>query len=152
MDTYFGIGSNLGDRKSNLDEAVSLLEENLGVRASAVSSYIETEPWGFESSDTFLNAAVRFDLHSPDPFSLLRICKEIERKMGRSDSPEYDDSGKRKYHSRIIDIDILFIGDIHIETDELTVPHPLAAVRDFVRIPLMEVVTDEFLSNFDIFS
>lgn len=152
VEVYLGIGSNIGDRKSNLDKAVALLSEKFGVKPSAISSYMETEPWGFESFSKFLNAAVRFEMASPDPLSILHSCKETEKEMGRKDSPEYDASGQRIYHSRIIDIDVLFIGDMTVNTDELTVPHPLAAVRDFVKKPLREVVTPEFLSKFDIFS
>lgn len=152
MEVYLGIGSNQGDRVLNLDRATALLENEFGVKCAAVSSYIETDPWGFDSPEKFLNAAVRFDLDSPDPFDILHICKKVERTMGRCDSPEFDRDGRRIYHSRIIDIDVLFVGSMTVESPELTVPHPLAAERDFVKIPLRDVVTDDFLSTFDIFS
>lgn len=146
MEVYFSLGSNTGDRRKNLDTALQLLEEAFG-QVRAVSRFIETEPWGFTASTTFLNAAARFDVIDPDPYEILRVCKDIERRMGRTDAVEFDSDGKRVYHSRIIDIDILFIGTMRIDSPELTVPHPLAAVRDFVKIPLREVVTEEFLSG-----
>ena len=70
---------------------------------------------------------------------ILRLCKDIERSLGRNDTPEYDAGGNRVYHNRAIDIDILFYGNEHIDIDGLTVPHPLIGERDFVKIPLAEI-------------
>ena len=118
----------------------------LGTPYTAVSSLLETEPWGFESEDKFLNAAVRYQLrlrkgYNPEAEGLmiLEICKDIERKLGRTGKPQYDERGERIYTDRPIDIDILLFGDNKIDCEELTVPHKLMYERDFVMIPLKEI-------------
>lgn len=135
---FFSLGSNQGDRKANLEMALNLMDEALGSHYQRVSSFIETQSWGFEA-DPFLNCAVKY-LLDDEPESVLDKCKGIERRMGRNDIPEYDASGKRVYHSRIIDIDILYYGDRIVDTEKLTVPHPLIEQRDFVKIPLNEII------------
>ncbi len=142
---YLGLGTNLGDRKSNLEKALLFLDEAFGRPRTAVSDFIETEPWGFDSDDKFLNAAVRYDLEMPAGqtpadfgHDILRICKEIERRMGRTEAPEYAD-GQRIYKSRIIDIDILLIGNMAIDEPDLKVPHPLMLQREFVLKPLGQI-------------
>lgn len=135
---YLSLGSNQGDRKYNLDRATELLTEGLGIAPAAVSDYIVTESWGFEAPD-FLNSVVAFLLDDPDAYSILALCKEIERTMGREEMVEYGEDGRRIYHSRPIDIDIIEIGHRKIESETLTVPHPLAGERDFVQIPLAQV-------------
>jgi len=135
---YLSLGSNLGDRKANLDKAVELLSAELGSSPLAVSDYIETESWGFDAPQ-FMNAALAFELDDPDGFELLRICKKIESCMGREENVVYDEEGKRIYHSRIIDIDILLIGDRKIDSRTLTVPHPLMEQREFVMVPLRQI-------------
>jgi len=118
----------------------------LGTPYTAVSSLLETEPWGFESEDKFLNAAVRYQLrlrkgYNPEAEGLmiLEICKDIERKLGRTGKPQYDERGERIYTDRPIDIDILLFGDNKIDCEELTVPHKHMYERDFVMIPLKEI-------------
>ena len=112
----------------------------------AISSILETEPWGFESENKFLNAVVLYELDLPEGYNaeaeglmVLEICKDIERKLGRTGEPQYDEKGERIYTSRPIDIDILLFGDDRIECPELTVPHKLMYERDFVMIPLKEI-------------
>ena len=119
----------------------------LGTPYTAVSSLLETEPWGFESEDKFLNAAVLYELrlrkgYNPEAEGLmiLEICKDIERRLGRTGKPQYDEKGERIYTSRPIDIDILLFGDNKIDCEELTVPHKLMYERDFVMIPLREIM------------
>ena len=119
----------------------------LGIPYSRVSSFIETEPWGFESEERFLNAAVMYELHlrkgyNPEAEALmvLEICKDIERRLGRRGEPQYDEKGERIYSSRPIDIDILLFGDNRIDCEELTVPHKLMYERDFVMVPLEEIL------------
>ena len=118
----------------------------LGTPYTAVSSLLETEPWGFESEDKFFNAAVRYQLrlrkgYNPEAEGLmiLEICKDIERKLGRTGKPQYDERGERIYTDRPIDIDILLFGDNKIDCEELTVPHKHMYERDFVMIPLKEI-------------
>ena len=112
----------------------------------AVSSFIETEPWGFESDEKFINAVVMYELELPEGYNpeaqglmILEICKNIERRMGRKGEPQYDERGERIYSSRPIDIDILLLGNDKIDCPELTVPHKHMYEREFVMIPLREI-------------
>lgn len=146
MELYLSLGSNQGDRVRNIEDAISLLNIELGTPYKAVSSLLETVPWGFESEDKFLNAAVLYELslrkeYNPEAEGLmiLEICKDIERRLGRTGSPQYDEKGERIYTSRPMDIDILIFGDNRIDCEELTVPHKLMYERDFVMIPLREI-------------
>ena len=146
VELYLSLGSNQGNRKENIEKALSLLNVELKTPYRAVSSLIETEPWGFESDDKFLNAAVLYELALPQGYNpeaeglmILEICKDIERRLGRTGGPEYDGKGERVYRSRPIDIDILLFGDNRIDCPELTVPHRLMYERDFVMIPLREI-------------
>ena len=146
VELYLSLGSNMGDRRQNLEHALSMLNIELGKPYKALSSFIETEPWGFESQESFLNAAVLYELELPKAYNpeaealmILEICKDIERKLGRTGTPQYDERGERIYASRPIDIDILLFGDHKIDCDELTIPHTLMYERDFVMIPLKEI-------------
>ena len=136
----------MGDRMQNLEHALSMLNIELGTPYKALSSIIETEPWGFSSENRFLNAAVHYELMLPESYNpeteglaILEICKDIERRLGRTGTPQYDEKGERIYTSRPIDIDILLFGDNKIDCDELTVPHKLMYERDFVMVPLREI-------------
>ena len=146
VELYLSLGSNQGDREWNIETALSLLNIELKTPYKAVSSLIETEPWGFESAAKFLNVAVLYELELPKGYNpeaeglmILEACKEIERKLGRIGGPEYDERGDRVYHDRPIDIDILLFGDNIIDCEELTVPHKLMYERDFVMKPLSEI-------------
>ena len=146
VDLYLSLGSNQGDRAGNIEKALSLLNIELKTPYKALSSLIETEPWGFESDEKFINAAVLYQLHLPKGYNpeaeglmILEICKDIERRLGRKGGPVYDEKGERVYSSRPIDIDILLFGDNKIDCPELTVPHKLMHERDFVMIPLNEI-------------
>lgn len=131
---YLSLGSNLGDREAMLHRAITLIGERLGT-VQRVSSFIETEPWGFESEHPFLNAAclVRTDL---PPEACLAVTQQIERELGRTVK-----SHDGVYHDRPIDIDLLLYGDVRITTPELTLPHPHMQERDFVMRPLREILT-----------
>lgn len=146
VELYLSLGSNQGDRRLNIEHAVSMLNMELKTPYKAISSLIETEPWGFESKDMFLNAVVLYELSLPVGYNaeaeglmILETCKGIERKLGRKDMPQYDEKGQRIYTSRPIDIDILLFGDNRIDCPELTVPHRHMYERDFVMIPLKEI-------------
>ena len=143
---YLGLGSNQGDRELNIEYAVSMLNIGLKTPYRAISSLVETEPWGFDSQQKFMNAVVLYELDLPDGYNaeaeglmILEICKDIERRMGRTGEPQYDEKGERIYSDRPIDIDILLLGDSKIDCPELTVPHKLMYERDFVMIPLNEL-------------
>ena len=159
VNIYFSLGSNLGNREANILEALGRMDEAFGKHYTALSRLIETEPMGFRGGK-FLNAAVLYRLPAPELVEgaeghalwILHRIKEIEREMGRTDPPEYDPAGKRVYHSRIIDIDILFFGKETIDTPELTIPHKGISERPFVMIPLLEIAKPSLKKAFpDIF-
>lgn len=135
MIAYLSLGTNLGDKRKNIAEAINYIGELVGdvVRQSAL---YETEPWGFRSDNRFVNAAVCVDTQL-SPRRLLEVTQRIEREMGRTLK---SDGGE--YHDRIIDIDILLYGDLHIDEPDLKIPHPLMHERDFVMTPLNEIMEE----------
>lgn len=135
MIAYLSLGTNLGDKRKNIAEAIKNIGELVGdvVRQSAL---YETEPWGFRSDNRFVNAAVCVDTQL-SPRRLLEVTQRIEREMGRTLK---SDGGE--YHDRIIDIDILLYGDLHIDEPDLKIPHPLMHERDFVMAPLNEIMEE----------
>ena len=135
MIAYLSLGTNLGDKRKNITEAIKNIGELVGgvVRQSAL---YETEPWGFRSDNRFVNAAVCVDTQL-SPRRLLEVTQRIEREMGRTLK---SDGGE--YHDRIIDIDILLYGDLHIDEPDLKIPHPLMHERDFVMMPLNEIMEE----------
>lgn len=137
QDVYFSLGSNQGDRQARIDEALRRLDKAVGRPYDALSSVIETPAWGFDGPP-FLNCVVRYRT-ARRPETLLKICKRIERAMGRRGAPEYGADGRRIYRDRPIDIDILLYGDLSVDTPELTIPHPLMREREFVMRPLAEI-------------
>lgn len=154
VSVYFGLGTNQGNRSENIKMALEALDKALGCHFSALSSIIEAPSWGFEGED-FLNAVVRYRVSRPkdEPteafgLRLLDAVKRIEREMGRRESIEHDADGRRIYHDRVIDIDILFIANDSVHHERLQVPHPLIAQRDFVLLPLKEVATPSLMAHF----
>ena len=130
---YLSLGSNLGDRYATMLKAIDMLGNEVGI-VDRQSSMLETEPWGFQSANKFLNMCVRIkSVLSPE--QILTITQDIERKLGRKAK-----SVDGEYHDRPIDIDILMYDDLHITTPTLTLPHPLMHERDFVMIPLREIL------------
>lgn len=129
---YLGLGTNQGNKEQNLTRAIELLSLALG-KYTSLSSFMQTEPWGFESDNSFLNCVVSFTT-ALRPLELLDITEGIERKLGRAIK-----SSNGIYHDRIIDIDILLYGDVIINNKRLTIPHPLIQERDFVLTPLCEI-------------
>lgn len=130
---YLSLGSNLGDRHATMQSAILLLDSQAGT-VDRVSSAIETEPWGFESANKFLNMCVRI-ITTLSPEQLLATTKDIELQLGRTTK-----SVNGQYHDRPIDIDILTYDDLHINTPSLTLPHTHMHERDFVMIPLREIL------------
>ena len=129
---YLGLGTNIGNRKENLTRAIGLLSLALG-HYTALSSFIETAPWGFDSDNAFLNCTVAFDTEL-SPFQLLDTTENIERELGRTSK-----SNGGVYHDRVIDIDILLYSSETVSTERLTIPHPLMHMRDFVLEPLAQI-------------
>lgn len=141
---YLGLGSNLGDREANIRKAISLIGEKVGL-VLRQSSLIETEPWGFESSNKFLNAVILVETPLT-PRQLLKVTQSIERQLGRrKKSPASrlpsPSSSPVSYSDRPIDIDILLYDDLTVNEPDLKIPHPLMQQRDFVMIPLQEILT-----------
>ena len=135
MKIVLGFGSNLGDRKNIILQAYELLEEKLGTKLQE-SSFIETEAWGFESENKFLNSVAIFETKKTPRESLV-ICNEIEALLGRKRNPNATTD-----ENRPIDIDILFYENEIIDEIDLKIPHPLIEKRDFVLIPLEELMPD----------
>ncbi|MBO4742787.1 MAG: 2-amino-4-hydroxy-6-hydroxymethyldihydropteridine diphosphokinase [Bacteroidales bacterium] len=133
---YLLLGTNLQDRESNIKTALEALDKAFCGRRLRITDIIETEACGF-SGPAFLNAVVVYS-SARKPQTILKICKRIERSMGRKDAPEYNAAGERVYHDRIIDIDILLYGDLKLSTPELTIPHPQVYEREFAGVLLKE--------------
>lgn len=130
---YLSLGSNLGDRHATMRWAIKLVNEEIGT-VERESSPIETEPWGFESENKFLNMCIRVQtVMSPE--GVLDATQDIERRLGRTTK-----SVNGQYHDRPIDIDMLMYDDLHMSTPRLTLPHPHMHERDFVMIPLREIL------------
>jgi 2-amino-4-hydroxy-6-hydroxymethyldihydropteridine diphosphokinase len=132
---YLGLGSNLGDRRQNLQSAVSLLAERAG-EVIAVSDVYETVPWGYQSFYSFLNMAVCIET-SLSPFELVTATQQIECELGRTEK-----STDQSYVDRTIDIDILLVEGVISQTPTLVLPHPLMHKRLFVLQPLAEIAPD----------
>lgn len=130
---YLGLGTNLGDKQKNMNDAIRMLENLVG-EVEKVSSVIETEPEGFKSDNMFLNAVVKVRT-ALSPFELLDITQDVEKSLGRKEK-----SSNGIYHDRVIDIDILLYDDINISTPRLVIPHPRMAQREFVMTPLTEIL------------
>ena len=133
---YLGLGSNLGRRRSLLKQAIQLIGERVG-EVVRQSSFIETEPWGFESKHKFLNGVILCETEK-SPREVLALTQQIERELGRHKIVNGNLSN-RKYSDRPIDIDILLYDDLTIDEPDLKIPHPLMEQRDFVMIPLNEI-------------
>ena len=132
---YLGLGTNLGDKEANLKAAVEEIGKRVG-EVTSLSAFHVSEPWGFTSEHTFLNA-VCCVLTDFRPMEVLRLTQDIERSLGRLKK-----SVDGHYSDRLIDIDILLYDDLHLSSPELTIPHPLMWQRDFVMIPLREIAPD----------
>jgi len=130
---YLGLGSNIGNRKRNMREAVQYMESLIGT-VMRQSALYETEPWGFESPNLFINMCVCVETPLA-PRQLLEATQEIEKRMGRVGK-----SANHEYQDRIIDIDILIYDDITVDEPDLKIPHPLMQERDFVMTPLNEIL------------
>lgn len=125
---FIALGSNVGDRLQNLREAIAQLTPQVIV--SAESSIYETEPWGFEEQDDFLNMVVQGETEL-EPDELLTHLKRIEDNVGRTKTFR---NGPRE-----IDLDILFYDDLILEREGLAIPHPRLHERDFVLVPLADI-------------
>jgi 2-amino-4-hydroxy-6-hydroxymethyldihydropteridine diphosphokinase len=128
---FLGLGSNVGDRLGHLRAAIALLGEH-GVEVQSLSSVYETDPVGeLLDQPDFLNAAVRVAT-TLEPEALLDLCKAVEVEQGRM-------MGGPRHGPRPLDVDLLLLGDLELQTERLTLPHPQVAARRFVLVPLLEL-------------
>jgi 2-amino-4-hydroxy-6-hydroxymethyldihydropteridine diphosphokinase len=135
---FLGLGSNVGDRRANLQAAVDLLPDH-GVRVLAASSVYETEPVGeVPDQRDFYNACVRIET-GLDPERLLDACKAVERELGRTLAGQ---PGYVRHGPRPIDVDVLLLGDREHRSERLTLPHGEVTARRFVLVPLLELAPD----------
>lgn len=132
---YLSLGTNLGDKERNLRDTIQKIEERVG-NVHSLSAFYATAPWGFESENAFLNAAVCVETLL-SPRGLLAVTQEIEREIGRTTK-----SVNHTYADRLIDIDLLMYDDLIINEPDLILPHPLMQERRFVMEPLAEIAPD----------
>lgn len=129
---HVNIGSNLGDRRLNISRAVRAISENFG--PFEISHAVESDPWGFGSTNSFINVGVSFETEL-SPHDLLHKLQQIERKISPASHRNPDGS----YADRLIDVDIIAIDDLVIDDEELKIPHPLMEKRRFVLEPMAEI-------------
>lgn len=127
---FIGLGSNLGDRVANIRKAIELLECSEGVRVMRRASLYETEPVGIEDQPWFINTVVEIETQLGH-YELFKLCKRIEAQVGRHH--------EERWGPREIDVDILFFGDVILNSDDLKLPHPELHKRGFVLVPLCEL-------------
>ena len=131
---YLGLGSNLGDRRRNLEAALDALRAHPQIAVSAVSAFLETDPVGGPPGQgKFLNAAAEIETDLA-PEALLEELKRVERALGRTPGP--------RWGPREVDLDILLYGEEILETEALVIPHPRMRERRFVLAPLAEIAPD----------
>ena len=130
---YLGLGTNLGDRRANLRNALQLLSAAPGIRLQRTSQIYETEPWGVTDQPPFLNCAAEIAV-TLDPETLLSQCQTVERQVGRVPGP--------RWGPRLIDVDLLLYGARAVTLPHLEIPHPRLHLRAFALIPLAELAPD----------
>ena len=129
---YVLFGSNMGDKNQIFAQACLLINNRCG-RIVAVSSAYESEPWGFEAEEWFLNRLVIVETEL-EPEEMMQQLLDIEAELGRVRHPDADG-----YTSRTVDLDILYYGSRIVLTDSLTIPHPRLHQRRFALLPLCEL-------------
>lgn len=131
---YLGLGSNLGDKEQNLNNAVSVLSQDIG-KVLKLSSFYFSKPWGYQSKNEFVNAVLLLEtMYSPT--EVLARTQSIEIEMGRKAKTGIH------YEDRLIDIDVLIFDDLIVDSPDLKIPHPFITKRNFVLIPLAEIAPE----------
>lgn len=131
---YLGLGSNIGNRELQLNEAIKILHAYQGIQVTQVSHIYETEPVGYTNQLKFLNLCIEIETEL-NPQSLLKCCLATEQQLHRK--------REIRWGPRTLDVDILLFGDQIIEQDNLSVPHPRMKERSFVLIPLNDIATNQ---------
>ena len=132
---YILFGSNMGDKEALFAQACLLINNRCG-RVVQVSAAYESEPWGFEAEEWFLNRVIVVETEK-GPEEVLQQLLDIERELGRIRHPEI-----QGYTSRTADLDLLYFGHRVINTDTLTVPHPRLHLRRFALVPMCEMAPE----------
>lgn len=136
VSVYLALGTNLGNRQKNMIAAIENIEKQIGTVVSQ-SAFYDSEPFGFESDNRFLNSVVKVKTDLL-PNQLIEVAQQIEHDMGRTEK-----SGEEGYTDRLIDIDILFYNrEVINNGSKLIIPHPRMAERDFVLKPLAEIAAN----------
>lgn len=130
---YLGLGSNMGDRGKNIQEAINRLNSNCNMVVVSVSPLYNTAPFGFESQPDFLNGAAEIRTNLA-PYEVLEACMDVEKSLGRIRT--------LRWGPRIIDLDILFYDDMILNDERLVIPHPLLHEREFVLLPLKDIAPE----------
>lgn len=143
MTYYLSLGSNLGDREATLRQAIHLIEQQIG-HVLRCSSFYYSKPWGFTSQNDFCNLCCALECNKT-PLEVLHLTQHIERALGRKKKTQISIPQSPIYSDRNIDIDLIRVFDeqgqeICLDTPELTLPHKFWQQRDFVKIPLGEIM------------
>ncbi len=133
MDSIIALGSNIGDKVGNLEQATALLESHREIDVLARSKLYRTAAWGEEDQDWFVNACLGVAT-SLSPLALLHVCQGIENELGRV--------REKRWGPRVIDLDVLVYKDVSQDDPELTLPHPLITERAFVLVPLNDIAPE----------
>ncbi|MDE6503549.1 MAG: 2-amino-4-hydroxy-6-hydroxymethyldihydropteridine diphosphokinase [Muribaculaceae bacterium] len=141
MTLYLNIGSNIGDRRSNLLRAVALIKRLpwLYPGTLRISDFIESEPWGFSSDNTFINVGVAVDIHTGiSPIHILDSLLAVQNQI----NPDTHRDNLGNYIDRVIDIDIIAIDRLVYSHPRLTIPHPRMHLREFVLKPMRQLAPE----------
>ena len=130
---FLSLGSNLGNREENLNQAIQLIRQNISTNLS-ISNIYETEPWGNLNQAGFLNLILKIENSSLLPHEVLEKIQKIENELGRI--------RVEKWGERCIDIDIIYLDDLILDDAQLVIPHPFMQERKFVLVPLADVAPD----------
>jgi 2-amino-4-hydroxy-6-hydroxymethyldihydropteridine diphosphokinase len=133
FDATLALGSNMGDRVGNIEEAIARLTADGTIELVTRSRLYRTAPWGVTDQDWFVNACISITT-GLSPRELLQHCQAVENGMGRV--------RKKRWGPRVIDVDILTFGALKVNEADLSIPHPLIAERAFVLIPLKDVAPE----------
>ncbi|TDX48801.1 2-amino-4-hydroxy-6-hydroxymethyldihydropteridine diphosphokinase [Orenia marismortui] len=138
INSYLGLGTNVGDREDNLRQAISLIKDFPQTKVLLLSKIYETEPWGYTEQDNFLNMCLKLET-TLSPYQLLAECQAVEKELKRK--------RKVRWGPRTIDVDILLYDNLNLSEEDLTIPHPRIAERNFVLIPLRDLDKKLTISN-----
>lgn len=134
VQAYLGLGSNIGDRESQLQQGIEIIDAFEGIEVTQISPIYETDPVGYENQPQFLNLCIEIETNL-DPEVLLSCCLETEQRLHRV--------REVRWGPRTLDVDILLYGDEIIELDNLSIPHPRMTERSFVLIPLNDIASSK---------